>query len=140
MRHSKSRFIESRSEDPDISGDARRVGTGAVRNRTYQGRKCLFIFAHLKTECNYGESVKGGASTIFRIPAKIDLKKGKLNCPTPYSERCCCLQPPCNFPDYTRSTEGCSLERFEPRDRMSSVFTLIRLMDLAFDPCHFLNW
>ena len=31
MRHSKSRFIESRSEDPNISGDARRVGTGAVR-------------------------------------------------------------------------------------------------------------
>ena len=38
MRHSKSRFIESRSacpdsigEDPDISGDARRVGTGVVR-------------------------------------------------------------------------------------------------------------
>ncbi len=36
MRHSKSRFIESRSEDPDISGDARRVGTGAVRNRPYR--------------------------------------------------------------------------------------------------------
>ena len=31
MRHFKSRFIEFRSEDPDISGDARRVGTGAVR-------------------------------------------------------------------------------------------------------------
>ena len=40
MRHAKSRFIEFRSacpdsigEDPDISGDARRVGTGAVKNR-----------------------------------------------------------------------------------------------------------
>ena len=31
MRHAKSRFIESRSEDPEISGDAPRVGTGAVR-------------------------------------------------------------------------------------------------------------
>ena len=31
MRHAKSRFIKSRSEDPDVSGDARRVGTGAVR-------------------------------------------------------------------------------------------------------------
>ena len=43
MRHSKSRFIDSRSacpdaigEDPDISGDARRVGTGAVANRAYR--------------------------------------------------------------------------------------------------------
>ena len=40
MRHSKSRFIESRSEDPDISGDARRVGTGAVR-------KPHLLFSHL---------------------------------------------------------------------------------------------
>ena len=31
MRHSKSRFIESRSEDPEISRDIRRAGTGAVR-------------------------------------------------------------------------------------------------------------
>ena len=38
MRHAKSRFIESRSEDPDLSGDARRVGTGAVENRTYRPR------------------------------------------------------------------------------------------------------
>ena len=44
MRHAKSRFIESRSEDPDISGDARRVGTGAVSNRTYRGAKVSHYF------------------------------------------------------------------------------------------------
>ena len=39
MGHSKSRLVESRSEDPDLSGDARRVGTGAVRNRIYPDNK-----------------------------------------------------------------------------------------------------
>ena len=34
MRHSKSRFIE----------DARRVGTGAVRNRTYRGCASVSLF------------------------------------------------------------------------------------------------
>ena len=43
MRHSKSRLVESRSEDPDISGDARRVGhrlvgiLGTEQARTYIG-------------------------------------------------------------------------------------------------------
>ena len=84
MRHSKSRFIESRSEDPDIPGDARRVRTGAVRKPhlpapiislprfiggiATEGRKCLFIFRihHKLIKVQYFPIAHLGNSSIIK--------------------------------------------------------------------------
>ena len=63
MRHSKSRLVESHSEDPDISGDVRRVGTGAVGKPHLPGGESVYLFGSRKKKVqNAKRNRRGGVS------------------------------------------------------------------------------
>ena len=73
MTHSKSgEFRKTKRPFYRLVGAVSNCAYSAVANRTYRGRKCLFILAHIKKEC------KAGGEGPLRTPLSPPASRGRV--------------------------------------------------------------